>query len=267
MTSTEVHSKSWSKTEGRDINFPLTVPAMEGRRVTESTVETSVDVVYEAQVGVQNTVGIEVDPAWYKPNVRYWLYNVEQVFYNHFATSRIVRSAIDTTVSTTISKLSPPAETAREAIEGSILSYTNHAHKPIETSEELPDLLPEVGIEIVPKASINKPHQAPLVAREARMIFTFEPVRGNPIPVAMRAPAVEQFRRNLLGDPTLQPGLRAPGVTQPVFSPHRNAPASATLQILYQDNVITQQQVNAAILRAGSAVNWGGTYGFQVQWT
>ncbi|KAF2111793.1 hypothetical protein BDV96DRAFT_178804 [Lophiotrema nucula] len=129
MSTTDVKNKSWSKSEQHSTSFPVTVPGHEGRLVTEVTTETSETTVYEANIGVENAVGIEVDPAWYKPNEYYWFYDIQSVFPNYSSSSKINRAGIDTDVDTAVSKVLPPGDANGEPIKDDILAFESHVAK------------------------------------------------------------------------------------------------------------------------------------------
>lgn len=105
QSANEVKSRSTSTTETRGVSFNVDVPAGEGRIVSTVTTQTSTDNVFKALLGVQGTVGIEVDPAWYLPNRHWWIYDIEKVFPNATASREIIRSRIDTKVDNIIRKI------------------------------------------------------------------------------------------------------------------------------------------------------------------
>jgi hypothetical protein len=105
MSAEEVQKKSKTMVDKRESSFPVIVPAGEGRLVEEKTTVTSVATLYEATLRAEGTVGIEVEPAWYKVNVHYWYNNIEDAFPNAEATSRIARNSISTAIGTKILKM------------------------------------------------------------------------------------------------------------------------------------------------------------------
>jgi hypothetical protein len=68
MSAEDLKSKSKTLTEARDISIPLTVPAHEGRVVSVKTTIASTDTFHEASLRAEGTVGIEVNPGWWRPN-------------------------------------------------------------------------------------------------------------------------------------------------------------------------------------------------------
>ncbi|KAG9044451.1 hypothetical protein FS837_008124 [Tulasnella sp. UAMH 9824] len=105
QSASEVKAHSTSTAETRKVSFDVEVPAGEGRAVSTVTTRTSTDNVFRAMLGVQGTVGIEVDPAWYLPNHHWWIYNIEKVFPNATASREIIRSRIDTKVDNIIRRI------------------------------------------------------------------------------------------------------------------------------------------------------------------
>jgi hypothetical protein len=105
MSAEQIKNKSDSVVDNRERAHSLIVPAGEGRLVEEKTTVTSVATLYEAALRAEGTVGIVVDPAWYKPNDHYIIYNIEDAFPNAEATSRIARISISTATEQKISKM------------------------------------------------------------------------------------------------------------------------------------------------------------------
>jgi hypothetical protein len=105
MTAEEVHDKSSTSIETREVKFDLIVPAREGRLVREKTIVTSVRTVYEAAIRAEGTVGIEFDPGFWSLNRCYWLYEIEKAFPDAEERSRIALNTINTRTSVDIVRL------------------------------------------------------------------------------------------------------------------------------------------------------------------
>jgi hypothetical protein len=124
MTAEDVKSKSKTETVERDISFPLTVPAHEGRLVSVKTIIASTGTFYEANLRAEGTVGIEVDPGWWKPNEFHFFYNIDSVFPYAEARSRITCGLINTDIETKVIKAKPTdVKGATDKKDAEILDY------------------------------------------------------------------------------------------------------------------------------------------------
>ena len=259
ISSTEVKSKSWSKTDQHTTSFPIVVPPHEGRMVTELTTETSETNVWEAQVGVQNAVGIRVDPAWYKPDEYYWFYEIQYIFPNNYASSRINRAAIDTDVDTTVSKLLPPGDEKEEPIEDEILTFESHVAKQRSDFGSIPKLGPKIGMAFKYKETSPGP-KVPIIGAQARLGLTIDFNVLRPIQLERRALDAVSLKWNIHHDAQVGPALISPGVSVPSFIPDRKAPDTAKMTITYDDQKLTRLKLQQRIIAEARSVNWQGLY-------
>ena len=257
MSSSEVRSKSWSKSEQHQVSFPVTVPAHEGRLVKETTTETSVTFVEEARIGVQNAVGIEVDPAWYKPNIFCWFYNIQYVFPNKWASSYINRSVIDTSIDTSINKLLPSGDGNKDPVQGDIVDFSGQTIKKMEGLAPSPELHPEIGIGLGPQEPGPGPKVPHLISAKQNLTLDFDLGTGS-VPVQKRADKTRTFWLRLGLE--LQKVLVPPGMGTITFIPSSQAPTTAKITVTYDSDKMKKLDLQNKIVAAARAINWEGRY-------
>ena len=262
MSSTDVKSKSWSKSDQHSTSFPVVVPPHEGRLVTELSTETSETTVWEAQIGVENAVGIRVDPAWYKPDEYYWFYDIQYVFPNNYASSRINRAALDTDVDTTVSKIVSQGDGKEKPIEDEILTFESHVAKQSSDLESLPEPGPKIGKAFKYKETSPGP-KVPIIGAQARLGVTVVFNVPDPVKSERRVYDAVTLKWNIYYDTQVRPALIPPGVSAPTFSPDRQNPETARITVTYDDQRITRLALQLRIIAAAKKVNWQGLYRLQ----
>ena len=137
MSYSEVEAKSSSKTEDRQVSYPIHVPAGEGRKVTEVTTTWVSNSTYEAQIATRGPLGIETENYY-----QIFFMNIEDVFPNKYVSATIIRRVVGTTVDVTISKIPPPTDSQDgKPAEPEILSFHSF------TSSNLTGLNPKEHVE------------------------------------------------------------------------------------------------------------------------
>ena len=257
MSTQEVHSKSWSKTEDHAVSFGLTVPAGEGRLVTETTTESSTDTVYESKIQARGTVGIYVDPAWYKPNEIYYFEQIENVFPDKFAVSKIIRTAIDTSVNTTITKIEGPKGSNGKAIKGDIITYGGENTRSLSGLQDFSYLHPQIGFALKPKEPNTKLKLPRVTPARQTLRFDFDRPE-DPIPPEDRATKTKQFRTKL--SLKIKRNLVPPGISEPIYIPDEDAPDEARITVEWDQDKMSRVNLQLTEIAAANLVDWEGKY-------
>ncbi|KIO17889.1 hypothetical protein M407DRAFT_32424 [Tulasnella calospora MUT 4182] len=246
QSAAEVKSRSYSRTETRGVSFAVDVPAGEGRIVSSATTQTSTDNVFRALIGVQGTVGIEVDPAWYLPNHYWWFYNIENVFPDASAKSEITRSRIDTKVDNIIRKLDNHKA-------GEILEC--HSLISPEPTLGIALLTDNVGCEVADPPELDSPALAAFTGSLAvRVDF-----RGTqPIAVERRALILQTLAIRVQA--RIQP-LGCIGFIGMInWQPDWQTKEQATFRIPFDPAMINRNNLTLQFLQAANSVGWGGSH-------
>lgn len=250
MSATDVANRSESKTTSKAIAFAVDVDAKSGKKVTETTTEYSTDTVWQAQIGVEGSVGIEIDPGWWKPNYHWWFYNIEAVFPNAVASSRILRSRLDTSVDTVISKLSPPQSDDRDIDEA--LEFRQHENT---ASDEMTPSMQNVGSSVATDDFMQPPAMA-VLSDHVKIDFTHQ---GQPVPVNTREPKVKAWKQKILiGVRPLGAIAGFLGPTQ--WTPNATAADVGTYTVPYESTKITRPQLRAQVIEFARQITWGGLF-------
>ena len=259
MSSQQVHNKSTSKTTERQVSFPLTVPAGEGRKVAETTTVSSVDTIYQARIGATNTVGIQTHIAWDQPEHYYFFYDISLVFCGNVATAQITDSTIATTVDTVITKIPPPGDGEDKSEKGELVAFESERPGSF-PPEKLPlHLRNKVGIAVKRKKPVNPPKSS--LQRKGTqglklMFNTSQPA----VPADERDSKTTDFRTEILGDFNLNHALIPPYLTTVKYLPNSLNPDSASFAVIYNSDVITKINLRHEIIHHAGQVNWGGKY-------
>ena len=258
MSSEDVKKRSKTETVTRDVHFPLTVPAGEGRTVEETTIVSSIATEYSSAITVKGTVGIEIDPGFWTPNYYLWFDKIEVAFPDAEAISRISRISINTDIGTKILTLPKQLE-GNEKEAGTLVEY--HSLKTdfdavataglVGFDSEGLDIVPHIAPGIVVSTLSMKstpPGPSPFIASmNLRIQFAGE----NPeVPLKKRLDGMERFRALIvinvhpIGNPT-------PIIYAANF-------ASASFSIPYDPQQI--KDLGEAVINQAHDVNWGGKY-------
>ncbi|KIO32009.1 hypothetical protein M407DRAFT_4728 [Tulasnella calospora MUT 4182] len=246
QSAAEVKSRSYSRTETRGVSFAVDVPAGEGRIVSAATTQTSTDNVFRALIGVQGTVGIEVDPAWYLPNHYWWFYNIENVFPDASTKSEIIRSRIDTKVDNIIRKLDHHKA-------GEILEYHNLISP--EPTLGIALLTDNVGCEMDVPLELD----SPALSAFTGTLTVHVDFRGTqPIAVERRALILQTLAVRVQS--RIQP-LGCIGFIGIInWQPDLHAKEQATFRIPFDPTRIDRNNLTLQFLQAANSVAWGGSH-------
>jgi hypothetical protein len=252
MSAEDVKNKSKTETEARDISFPLTVPAHEGRVVSVKTTVASTGIFYEAILRAEGTVGIEVDPGWWKPNTYYYFYNIELVFPYAEAKSRITCGLTNTDVETKVIEVkTTDANDANDKKDAEILEY----YIPFDIDQpaaalKSPDNL---GFAISSDAKDGPPQAGPPTGTflpVLRIRVQFAGVKPE-VPPEKRRPGIKLFVGRLTySDISF---FRPPS---PVS--YANKDISATFSLTYDAAAITKEKLKADVFKVAKLILWGG---------
>ncbi|KIO32008.1 hypothetical protein M407DRAFT_216521 [Tulasnella calospora MUT 4182] len=245
-TEADIQSSSSSQTESRHFPFTLDVPAGEGRIICSTTTQTSTDTVFRAVIGVQGTVGIEINPAWYRPNYYKYIHKIEDVFPHATAKSEIIRSHLDTKVDTIIRKADK-----REA--GDIIEYRS----PI-SPERIIDAAPltnNIGDWLNRSLMHGSPAPADFTCDvTVRIDFRNE----DPIPVNKRDVIVQAL---ILGiQSSIQPQGCIGSIEGATWKPDREAHEQGIFCIPFDPTRISRNNLILEFLKTASGLAWNGPH-------
>jgi hypothetical protein len=254
MSAEQVKSKSKTVIDNRESSFPVTVPAGEGRLIDEKTTVTSVTTLYEAALRAEGSVGIEVDPAWYKPNVYYWYYNIENVFPNAAATSRIALSSTNTAIDIKVLKMPKRGDEEAE-----IESYRSF------NSDTAVVGFDDPAVSVSSTAKGTPPGPSPFLGsmnievqfvEKDLVVTTLEKRQSDEVdsvvPLEKRQAASETFR-SLIGTRVQPIGNPSPITYAPNF-------VTASFSIPYDPHKVTIAKLGAEVINQAHGVEWGGRY-------
>jgi hypothetical protein len=247
MSAEEVKHKSKTETDHRDNKFDLTVPAGEGRKVTEKTTVTSITTRYEGALRTEGSVGIEVNPGIWWSNVFWWYDNIEAVFPNAEATSHITRSSTNTNIDTKILKMPKPTD-GREARRMEYFRFF--------TSDIAVVGFMGPGIAVSTIVKDNPPHRSPFLASmkiEVRFSGVVGAgVVGPEVPLEIRRSNTEEFKALIL--------TNVHAIGNPGAITYASKFGSASFFIPYDPQKITYVELGEAVIKQAHGIRWRGHY-------
>jgi hypothetical protein len=250
MTANDVKSRSKTATETYDISFPLTVPAHEGRIVSEKITVASTDAVYESALRAEGTVGIEVDPGS-TPNIYYFFYNIESIFPHAEATSRITRGSTNTDIEAKVVKMakSTDAKDATDTKDAEVLEYIPfNFDQPAAALESLEDL----GFAVSSDGQDSPPGSSTVLAtlKTLKIRVQFAGVKPE-VPPDRRRAGIKTFRGKITwSDIPFHKPLGA--VT------YATKDSSASFSLTYDPTKISKEKVKAEVFKRSNTVQWKG---------
>ena len=251
MSAEDVKHKSKSVTETRDIHFPLTVPAGERRTVDEKTTVTSVATIYEAAIRAQGSVGIEVNPGWWTPNIYIWYYNIEYLFPNAEAASRISRSSTNTAIDTKVLKM-PKHLGGDEKVAGILVEYHSF-NSDIEAVgavgfDGFDSEGPGIAVSSTQAVKSSPPGPSPFVAS---MKIRVQFAGMNPeVPLEKRLDGMERLRALI--------AMNVHHIGNPTAISYAYNFAFASFSIPYDPQQI--EELGVAVINEAHGIHWGGKY-------
>jgi hypothetical protein len=254
MTAEDVKSKSKTETEARDISFPLTVPAHEGRIVSVKTTVASTDTFYEASLRAEGAVGIEVDLGWTIGHI--FFNNIEFVFPYAEAKSRITCGLTYTDVDSETKIIEAKPTDAKDATDK------------LEDDAEILEYYIPFDID-QPAAALKSPDNLSFaISSDAK---DGPPQAGTPTGTFL---SVLRIRVQFAGvKPEVPPEKRRPGIKLFVgrltfsdisfFRPpspvsYANKDISATFSLTYDATVITKEKLKVDVFKVAKQILWGG---------
>jgi hypothetical protein len=240
MSGEDVKHKSKTVVETRQVNFPLIVPSGEGRMVNEKTTVTSITTLFEAALRTEGSVGIEVDPGFFTPNFYWWYYNIEDVFPNAEATSRIARSSTNTNIDTKVLNIPKQAD----GKEAEIVEYHSFNSDIAAVGFKGP------GIAVSSTAKDSPPGPSPFLA-SMKIEVQFAEVKPE-VPAENRQGDIEELKALIL--------TKVHAIGNPSAISYAPNFASASFSISYNPQQITKAELGAAVINQAHGVQWRGQY-------
>lgn len=246
LSAEDIKNRSERSTGNVNNNFPLTVPAGEGRIVEQKTTLKSITTLYEAALRPERTVGIVVNPGIFKPNQHLFFYNIEApgLFPDAISTSRISRTTTTTVIQTKIFKM--PKQEGEKPTE--IVEF--HSFNSDNALVGLEDIGIAVSESPAHTVEGSPPGPSPLVAT-MNIKVQFAGLKPE-VPLEKRQGGTERFRALIV--------MNVHPIGNPSTINYEANFASGRFSIPYDPKQITNAELGAAVINQAQVVPWGGKF-------
>lgn len=235
---------SESETKEHVVSFPLTVPAHMNYMVILETRVLSEDDIFESSLRVEGSVGIEVETGDFTPNTFYYFFNIEAVFPDAAATSRIMRCRTYTYANVSVFKavMSTDAQDPSTKTDADMVEFIPFAFEQAAAALEIPD---DVGIVFAPDDIVYPSFVS------TTLVIRFSGVPPPQVPLQYRRPKTEILRKRLQ--------VSAIPFTRPLGNAtYAPQDASVRIRVNYDTTRIGLAQLRNAIINTAHQMQWGG---------